>query len=342
MNILLDMFCGYYWYICVVHIILAIILFFLVNWIGAKSISVGYMQMNITIRDDSAPAFNFLFKVVSPIVFMVLCAIVFEAMGFDLFNRNIYFIVIFYWLIRLLWILCASRSLLTNWLEQCLYWSISIGLSVFVYRLLDSVDKILPSPRALLDQLWILIIVFIYSTLNRVNIARSQTIKRKNNYISSKYVEFRNKYGDVVKECVPNDFYEALTYSIMIYEDFNRPKLVRYIEYIHFWLKRKPHTLGIMQVMTKEYIDDNTSIRIAVDKIINDGKLAIKEYSESSYFDSSCVASNIAHRYNSGDANYADEVIDVYNYISSKFYKQIPNSHNEFVTFISNDRVENI
>lgn len=342
MDIISNIFYDYYWYICIVHIILAVILFFIVNWIGAQSISVGYMQMNITIREDSAPAFNFLFKVVSPIVFIVLCAVAFETMGLEQLNQNIDLVVVFYWIIRLLWILCAGRSLLTNWFEQCVYWSISIGLSVFVYGLLDSVDQILPSPRALLDQLWILIIVFIYSTINRVNIARSQTTKRKNNYIRSKYLEFQNKYGNIIKEGTNNDFYESLTYSIMIYEDFNRPKLVRYIEYVSFWIKRKPHTLGIMQVMTNEFINDEDSIRLAMGKIIDDGKRAFKEYSEQTYFDSHCLAYNIAHRYNPGDANYANEIGDIYSYISSMFYKDIPDSYNEFLIFFSNDRVENI
>ena len=64
--ILSNIFTGYMWYIALVHFALAIILFFVVNWIGARAVSVGYMQLDIAIQEDAAPAFNFLFKVLAP------------------------------------------------------------------------------------------------------------------------------------------------------------------------------------------------------------------------------------------------------------------------------------
>ena len=95
--------------------------------------------------------------------------------------------------------------------------------------------------------------MFVYSILNKVEISRDGTIKRKNKYIISRYTTFKKKYDTIIKEFFHNDFYEALTYSIMIYEDFNRPRVVRWIEYLRFWITRKPHTLGIMQVTTDKH-----------------------------------------------------------------------------------------
>ena len=214
--IISEIFAGYCWYIALMHFALSVVLFLIVNWIGARAISVGYMQMNIVIQEDTAPAFNFLFKVLAPIVFIVLCAVGFEAIGLASFNKNIYFITIFYWAFRVLFVICTSRGKLTNWWEQIIYWTASIGLSLWVYSLLESVERILPSPRSLLDQLWILIIIFVYSILNKVQISREGTIKRKNNYILSRYTTFKKKYDTIIKEFFHNDFYEALTYSIMI------------------------------------------------------------------------------------------------------------------------------
>ena len=74
MMMLSDIFVDYSWYIALAHFALAVALFFIVNWIGARAISVGYMQMDIVIQEDTAPAFNFLFKVLAPVVFLVLCA----------------------------------------------------------------------------------------------------------------------------------------------------------------------------------------------------------------------------------------------------------------------------
>ena len=334
MMMLSDIFVDYSWYIALAHFALAVALFFIVNWIGARAISVGYMQMDIVIQEDTAPAFNFLFKVLAPVVFLVLCAVAFEAANLSSFNSNIYFITIFYWLFRVLWILCSSRGSLTNWVEQFIYWVASIGLSVWIYSLIESVDQILPSPRSLLDQLWILIIVFVYSILNKVQISREGTIRRKTNYINSRFLSFRKKYDGTIKEFFHNDFYEALTYSIMIYEDFNRPVIVRYAEYLSFCITRKPHSLGIMQMTTDKYIDNKESIRLAMQKIVADSDKAWKAMSKNTFIESiissSYVASQIGHYYNPGDYNYASEVQDIFNQISENFYGPMPNSLEDF------------
>ena len=254
----------------------------------------------------------------------------FEAVGLIRFNKNIYFITIFYWLFRIGWVIFTSRGKLTNWAEQILYWTVSVGLSLWVYNLLESVDQILTSPRSLLDQLWILIIIFLYSILNKVQISRAGTIKRKNNYINSRYKVFVQKYDTIVKEYFHNDFYEALTYSIMIYEDFNRPQIVRWIEYARFGITHKPHTLGIMQVMTSEYINNEESIRRAMQKIIEDSRKIMEHYSDSPSPDANYVAFLIAHNYNPGDYKYASEIRDIFRQISTTFYGPMPDSYNEF------------
>lgn len=326
----MDLFFEYYWYIALTHFLISVVLFFVVNWIGARAISVGYMQLDIVIQDDTAPAFNFLFKVLAPIVFIVLCAVGFEFVNLKQFNKNIYFITIFYWIFRVLWVLCTSRGKLTNWFEQIVYWVISIGLSIWIYSLIESVEQILPSPRALLDQLWILIIIFLYSILNKLQISREGTIKRKNNYILSRYKTFKKKYDTIIKGFFHNDFYEALTYSIMIYEDFNRPIIVRWIEYISFWITRKPHTLGIMQVTTDKYIDDNESIKQSMQKIIFDSKNIMEHYCGSPSPDINYIALLIANKYNPGDYKYASEIRDIFKQISSAFYGPMPDSYDEF------------
>ncbi len=61
-DIIIEVFSEYSWWIATIHFALAVLLFFIINWIGAHSISVGYMQMDIVIKEESAPAFNFLFQ----------------------------------------------------------------------------------------------------------------------------------------------------------------------------------------------------------------------------------------------------------------------------------------
>lgn len=327
-NTILNPFTEYYWYIALTHFALSVALFFIVNWIGARAISVGYMQMNIVIQEDTAPAFNFLFKVLAPVVFIVLSAVSFEVLGIPQFNKNIYFITIFYWLFRIFWVLCSSRGSLMNWWEQIIYWTVSVGLSIWVYSLIESVEQILPSPRSLLDQLWILIIIFVYSILNKVQISREGTIRRKNNYIISRYNTLKKKYDETIKTFFHNDFYEALTYSIMIYEDFNRPIIVRWVEYIHFWITKKPHTLGIMQVTTEKYITDKESIGQAMLIIQNLGNDFINEYENSEYREYYTSVSSaigyIGRKYNGGGYKYQEEIESIFETISHNYANILP------------------
>lgn len=69
--------------IIIVHIILSIALFFIVNWLGLHAISVGYMQMSVVIKEDTAPAFNFLFKVLAPPIYIMCCSIPNVVFGSD-------------------------------------------------------------------------------------------------------------------------------------------------------------------------------------------------------------------------------------------------------------------
>ena len=317
---ILTYFSEYHWYIGFIHFVMAVALFFIANWIGAHSISVGYMQMNVVIKEDSAPAFNFLFKVIAPLVYLILTATLFQQIGLPILINNCYLIVVYYWIFRVFWIVCTGRASLTNWTEQIIHWVCSIGLSVWIYSLLESVDKILPNPRSLLDQLWILIIIFIYSVLNQVQLSRAKTIMRKEAYLANRYIKFQSKYDNIIKEFFHNDdIYKAITYSIMIYEDFNRPIIVRWIEYINFFIKRNPHTLGIMQVMTTTYINNEESIRLAMQKIKEDGNNIKKELKKEGFYSADLLVYKIADKYNGGDS-YASEISQVYSFIAAKFY----------------------
>ena len=56
------------------HILLAALLFLLVNWIGKHSIAAGYTQLSLFAKADEAPAFNVVFRALAPTVFLILSA----------------------------------------------------------------------------------------------------------------------------------------------------------------------------------------------------------------------------------------------------------------------------
>lgn len=311
-----TLFSNYSWTICLIHWVTAIIMFFIVNWMGTKSVSIGYLQMSIVVEEESFPAFNFLFKAIAPIIIMILFVALAQTVHFESFTVNCYLIVVYYWIIRVCVVILYGRGSLTNWITQLFYWISSIGLSIYVYKLIDKVNKILPNPESLRDEMWILIILFLYSTFNKMTFGRTGTLKRKEMYLIKTYTHLKSKYDKAISKVCNNYFFIQVVYAIMIYENFNRPKIVRWIENIHFWITKKPHTLGIMQVTSSKWINDEQSISLATDKILSDCECIIQEYAknEQSFYLESVVA-KIAGKYNRDD-DYVEEVGQIFSTIS--------------------------
>ena len=321
------------WAIHIVHFVFAVVLFFIVNWIGRNSYSSGYVQMSIVIQEDSAPAFNFLFKVLAPTVYLILCILLFQSVNIDVLVHKCYFIVIYYWAFRLMWNLLSNRYQLINWIEQILYWAASIGLSFWIYDKIKDIKSILPSGEEIIGEMWILIIAYLYAVINKLNIGRYSTIRRKEQYINSRYKKFRAKYNSIIHERLNNNFYESLIYTIMIYEDFNRPFFIRVIEDLRFFATKKKHTLGIMQVATEQYINDRQSVELAIDKVIRDNneyirrRMANSEDNEGHQISKYEIIYHIANQYNGGDPNYSYEISEIFDKIFETYYGgQLPDT----------------
>lgn len=312
------------WYVVISHIVLAILLFFLVNWLGSRSEPLGYMQLSIGMQDDTAPTFNYLFKVLAPVVFIILMAALFQVLNLPAFNKNIYLVVVYYWAFRLLYVILLGHASLLDWKVQILYWVSSIGLAVWVYSLIDKLETILPSSQSLIEELWLLIILFIYTIINKLQFFRGETEERKKRYIDRQYTKFHNRFGNQVDEYFDNDLLRALTFSIMIYENYNRSDFARFLERLLLKNSKKKHTYGIMQVMSNHVLSDEESIELGMKKIEQDYKRIISEEEECSVELSSWIVFQVANAYNGGDEHYSDEVRDVFTRLNERFYTDIP------------------
>ena len=301
-----------------VHLIFALLLFFIINWIGKQSLSIGYIQMSLFESEDEAPAFNFLVRVFSPVVYLIIISSILYKLELDYYVCNVYIISILYVLIRLSVNLMTNRSLLMNWIRQFSYWFFIIVFSVLAYNyLIKDRQNITPDLTTIANELWIIILLFIYQLFNNIKLSSDKTIKRKNRYITSRYEKFNRQYDNLIHNYFGNDKLEALTYSIMIYEDFNRPAIVRFFEKISFQIKKKPHTLGIMQFYTNKYITDKESLELGIQKIKKDYKTVKNEIQlTSDYF----IIKEVAIKYNSGN-KYADEIYELYAKLIDIFYK---------------------
>lgn len=311
------------------RIALAIVLFYIVNWIGArtKPLDLGYVQMSVALQDDTAPLFNYLFKVLAPIVYIILLAVLFQSLGWDNLCEDIYLIVVYYWVFRFLYITIRGQLPLLNWKVQILYWVSSIGLALWVNGIIDKVDSVMPSPQSLLEQLWILIILFLYSVFNKVQFSRKGADKRIKNYTFKKVDLFHKRYGHLIDAQFSQDFFKAVVYSIMVYEDFNRPSTARFLERTLCRFSKKPHTYGIMQMMSSRPLSDEESVTEACKKIKADVKGFITEWysADDGEIYLKGVAGEIFHKYNPGDDNYSGQVEQVYDNIVGEFYPEMSN-----------------
>jgi hypothetical protein len=250
------------------HFFLGILLFFIINWVGKHSYSVGYMEISMFLKVEESPAFNFLYRVISPVVYLFIVSAILYKIGLDRFVTNVYFISIYYVAFRLIFNLLTNRGLLMNWYRQFLYWISIITISYFSYsEIIYKKENILPNFETISNELWIIILIFLFHTLNQIRFSSDKTIKRKTNYLKNRLATFKNRYSDLVNSNIENDRLKSIVYAIMIYEDFNRPKVARLIENIRFKLTGKRHSLGLMQVQTDTFINDRKSVELGIEKI---------------------------------------------------------------------------
>lgn len=333
-NLLGNFLSDYNWNIWIIHFLAAIILFYIVNWLGKHTISIGYMQISVSTEDESSPAFNVIFRILAPIVFFIVFIALVQSLNFKEYVKNAYMIVVFYWIIRTVIRFLWGRMALTNKISYFACAIICISITYWLYSTVSQVDTILPEPRSLLNEMWILIILFIYNVINRMQPSNINSMNRKEQYIKNKYLKYKKEYNSIIKTGCKNQFYEATTYAIMICENFNRPKFIRLIEKISYHITKRPHTLGIMQVRTKNLIDDKTSIVMAIDiiknatlkhknKIKKDAKKYKYEYD--SHHD---AIYEIAGIYNCNNYKYQREVSDIYEIIE-KNYNRIEKDYNK-------------
>lgn len=308
--------------ILLIQILLGIALFFLINWIGKHSYSIGYMEISIFVKIEEAPALNFLIRVLTPVVYIIIVSTVLYYFELDKYVWNIFLVNIYYIVFRLLFNLLTNRGLLLNWYRQFLYWSAIVVISYFTYdKIIKVKTNILPDFATIANELWIIILIFVFQVANNIRFSQDGTVKRKNKYLRTRYKYFKNIYGKKITEITQNEVLEALTYAILIYEDFNRPKLARLVEDLKFRITKKPHTLGVMQVLSTKLLTDTESVILGSTKIVNAYRKYLQKPNEDNqeYYEWSAM-SQIIGDYNTG-TSYGDEVTELAQKIKEEFYK---------------------
>lgn len=190
---------------------------------------------------------------------------------------------------------------------------ISIILSYILnISFINKVDNVLPTPNQLKTIIWLAIIFYIYIllkdniTINNIT-KKSKTFSDKEEYIIIEYAKLKNKYSNIInpnsKEIIP------IIYSLMIYENYYKPPLLRKLDIIKFKIDNEERKLGIMQITTNKLINDEESIELSIKKLEKiSTKLLNKKISKKD------IPKNIIKEY-SKESNSYQEIIDIYSKI---------------------------
>lgn len=255
-----------------IHLLLAALLFFLVNWLGRHSISSGYHQITLFENVEDAPGFNMVFRVITPVFFLVITAAAWYGIGLDEVVRNYWLVTAYYFLGRWFFNIAIGRTLLIKWTRQFAIAALSVSISYVAYRVvLHDRRLLLPDPKQLRDQLWILVILFLYSAWNRVAIPSFSTYEeRRQRYLKAQYFTFRKKFGCIIERESGSRPVEALSYAVLVYESFNRPPLYQFLESHILFPLGLSRSVGPMQVRSDERIRAEEGVVLGVRKLRRD------------------------------------------------------------------------
>ena len=315
--------------IVLTQIILSIILFFGINLLGHHApSSLGYYQLTTFLETEEAPAFNFVLRVLTPTVYIILISAFFYGINLDSFTTNIYLISVYYVTFRTIFNIAVNRAILINWVKFTFRSLCIIGLSYFVYqKFIITKTNLLPDFSNMANELWVIMIIFLYNFINNITPSDKNAQKRKDKYVEIQFASIDRKYTPIIQEETNNERLRQIALAIIIYEDFNRPKLFRLIEYLNHFLSRKPHTLGMMQVRSTKFIGDTESVRLGMRKILNDFAELQKDYSsdeeftESGEYKDETYQRRLIEKFNP-DSTYSYEVIELADEINTKYFKK--------------------
>lgn len=244
------------------YIILGIIFFFILGFISSRYSITKLEKM-----------------VFSIILLMITSGICFR-LGIP-YTRDIFFVFVFLLIIDIIY---QSYYLEKDFFDKgegnVKYYLFLIFLGLLInYEFINEVGSVFLTGEDLRIVLWFLVIIFLYKFFQNNNIFVSKDTNNKRMSSESvlvNYAKLRYQYHD---DCnYDNKDLVNLLYSIMIYNNSKRSKLLRKYDYFMFRLNGNSRPLGIMQVESKKFITDSESIDIVYKKLV---KLGEKKNSKS-------------------------------------------------------------
>lgn len=300
---------------------IAVAMFLLVNYLGRRSQSFGYISLSMYPRSDEAPAFNAVFRILTPIVLLLIVAAILYICKLDTLVQHSYMVIVYYFGIRIVFNGVVGRLQLFNWVSFVAQMTVTVVSAWLIHNhLISNRNILLPDLDTIGAELWLAVAGFLYLLLNKRAEPSVGTLKRKRAYIRRKYKNFTKQYGDIVDTLSENKCLRGLIYAVMFVESFNRPGVYRFVEKLLFRLG-KAKTLGIMQVTTNKLISDRESVEIGGKRLVECHGQAVTAADEGELRGAyeHVVRHNVLVRYNhSGD--YARDVEEIHDQVMEECY----------------------
>lgn len=236
----------------IIYIVLGIILFIIINYIDIK--------YKINRRE----------WLILSIIFMLVFAGILVRLGIN-YTSDIFLVFVFMMLADIFYNSYILEQDFFSKEDKNIYYYILLIIIGFIINqeFINKVEEVFLTGEDLRLIIWFLVIIYLYKFSISKNIL-STNIKENTKFISKdsiliSYVKLKEKYYE---ECnYDNKDISNIIYSIMIYENKKRSKLLRKIDNFNYKINGGIKKLGIMQVESKKFITDSESINITYKKI---------------------------------------------------------------------------
>jgi len=241
--------------------VVAALMFIVVNWLGKHSAMLGYESVTMFTESEASGAFNFLFRVVTPVVMLLVVAAACYSIGMGGLVKDLHFAVLLYLAFRVAFNYARGRAVLLPWARLIIQWICTIALTFVAYeQLMSKPENLLPDPATIANEIWLGIAAYLYILSGQVFSGDAAQAARGARYVQRRKEALESTFATELSS-LGSARWRMLVLAVMIVEDFNRPAIARVLERLLFRLGFAK-TLGIMQVATSTVISDAESVRV--------------------------------------------------------------------------------
>lgn len=258
------------------------------NFKAGASFHFDYSSFEFDNNSEKNFSDNFFQCIIHPAIYVVVVSVIFQWLSLESIAENLWLVVPFFWCFRFSHIIVNNRISFANWRFEIpmFLFSLLLGegtLFLIVRPLIECNETVFINLTQFRDAFWFATFTYlaklIWDTFKHHATGDAVYPEEKiATIIHRRYRKFTKKYNTHILLTLDRSYYFpsshhrdhflCLLYAIMIYEDYNRPPLLRFFEY----LKKIFHwncvlSLGIMQVQTKKVISNKKSIALAIDKL---------------------------------------------------------------------------